>query len=196
MRRRLSAQGARLRPLQPRANPSRDHLHARTQVRRANPRRPAATKTASGTSTTTISPAFSVGETRPMRSPGRREVGHGALAERALLPVIPSEEEFPYTMRLVSEVLSSNGSTSQASVCGSTLALMDAGVPIKRARRGDRDGPRQVRGDVRHPHATSRESKTPSATWTSKWPGRARASPPCRWTSRSAASTGRSCGGP
>src|SRR5690625_132065 len=66
-----------------------------------------------------------------MRSPGRREIGHGALAERALLPVIPSEEEFPYTMRLVSEVLSSNGSTSQASVCGSTLALMDAGVPIK-----------------------------------------------------------------
>jgi len=76
-------------------------------------------------------PGFSVGETRPARSPGRREVGHGALAERALLPVIPSEEEFPYTMRLVSEVLSSNGSTSQASVCGSTLALMDAGVPIK-----------------------------------------------------------------
>lgn len=76
-------------------------------------------------------PAFSVGEVRPMRSPGRREVGHGALAERALLPVIPSEDEFPYTMRLVSEVLSSNGSTSQASVCGSTLSLMDAGVPIK-----------------------------------------------------------------
>ena len=76
-------------------------------------------------------PGFSVGETRPMRSPGRREIGHGALAERALLPVIPSEESFPYTIRLVSEVLSSNGSTSQASVCGSTLALMDAGVPIK-----------------------------------------------------------------
>src|SRR5690606_3170375 len=81
-------------------------------------------------------PGFSVGETRPMRSPGRREVGHGALAERALLPVIPPEEEFPYTMRLVSEVLSSNGSTSQASVCGSTLALMDAGVPIKRPVAG------------------------------------------------------------
>lgn len=81
-------------------------------------------------------PAFSVGETRPMRSPGRREVGHGALAERALLPVIPSAEEFPYTMRLVSEVLSSNGSTSQGSVCGSTLALMDAGVPIKRPVAG------------------------------------------------------------
>ncbi len=81
-------------------------------------------------------PGFSVGETRPMRAPGRREVGHGALAERALLPVIPSEEEFPYTLRLVSEVLSSNGSTSQASVCGSTLALMDAGVPIKRPVAG------------------------------------------------------------
>ena len=63
--------------------------------------------------------------------PGRREIGHGALAERALVPVIPSEEEFPYTIRVVSEVLSSNGSTSQASICGSTLALMDAGVPIK-----------------------------------------------------------------
>lgn len=76
-------------------------------------------------------PSFSVGETRPSRGPGRREIGHGALAERALLPVIPSEEEFPYALRLVSEVVSSNGSTSQGSVCGSTLALMDAGVPIK-----------------------------------------------------------------
>jgi len=76
-------------------------------------------------------PPYCTGETRPMRGPGRREIGHGALAERALLPVIPSEEEFPYTIRLVSEVMSSNGSTSQASVCGSTLALMDAGVPIK-----------------------------------------------------------------
>lgn len=76
-------------------------------------------------------PSYSVGETRPSRGPGRREIGHGALAERALLPVIPSEEEFPYAIRLVSEVLSSNGSTSQASVCGSTLSLMAAGVPIK-----------------------------------------------------------------
>lgn len=76
-------------------------------------------------------PAYSVGETRPMRGPGRREIGHGALAERALEPVLPSEKDFPYTLRLVSEVLSSNGSTSQASVCGSTLALLDAGVPIK-----------------------------------------------------------------
>ena len=76
-------------------------------------------------------PAYSVGECRPMRGPGRREIGHGALAERALLPVIPSKEEFPYAIRLVSEVLSSNGSTSQGSVCGSTLSLLDAGVPIK-----------------------------------------------------------------
>ncbi|MBR5155548.1 MAG: polyribonucleotide nucleotidyltransferase [Clostridia bacterium] len=76
-------------------------------------------------------PSYSVGETKPSRGPGRREIGHGALAERALVPVIPSEEEFPYAIRLVSEVLSSNGSTSQGSICGSTLALMDAGVPIK-----------------------------------------------------------------
>ncbi|MEG1931053.1 MAG: polyribonucleotide nucleotidyltransferase [Anaerovorax sp.] len=76
-------------------------------------------------------PPYSVGEARPMRSPGRREIGHGALAERALMPVLPSVEEFPYAIRVVSEVLSSNGSTSQASVCGSTLSLMDAGVPIK-----------------------------------------------------------------
>ncbi|MFQ6773244.1 MAG: polyribonucleotide nucleotidyltransferase, partial [Clostridia bacterium] len=75
-------------------------------------------------------PPYSTGEAKPLRAPGRREIGHGALAERALLPVIPTVEEFPYTIRLVSEVLSSNGSTSQASVCGSTLALMDAGVPI------------------------------------------------------------------
>ena len=76
-------------------------------------------------------PSYSVGEARPSRGPGRREIGHGALAERALAPVIPSAEEFPYSYRLVSEVLSSNGSTSQGSICGSTLALMDAGVPIK-----------------------------------------------------------------
>ena len=76
-------------------------------------------------------PGFSTGEAKPSRSPGRREIGHGALAERSLVPVLPSEEEFPYAIRLVSEVVSSNGSTSQASVCGSTLALMDAGVPIK-----------------------------------------------------------------
>ncbi|MCR5122497.1 MAG: polyribonucleotide nucleotidyltransferase [Ruminococcus sp.] len=76
-------------------------------------------------------PSYSVGETKPSRGPGRREIGHGALAEKALVPVIPSVEDFPYAIRMVSEVLSSNGSTSQGSICGSTLALMDAGVPIK-----------------------------------------------------------------
>lgn len=81
-------------------------------------------------------PGFSTGEVRPMRTVGRREIGHGALAERALLPVIPPQEEFPYTIRVVSEVLSSNGSTSQASICGSTLALMDAGVPIRKPVAG------------------------------------------------------------
>ncbi len=81
-------------------------------------------------------PPYSVGDTRPMRGPSRRDIGHGSLAEKALLPVIPSEEDFPYTIRLVSEVLSSNGSSSQASVCGSTLALLDAGVPIKSSVAG------------------------------------------------------------
>lgn len=81
-------------------------------------------------------PPFSVGETKPMRSPGRREIGHGALAERALVPVLPPQEDFPYVLRVVSEVLSSNGSTSMGSVCGSTLALMDAGVPITKPVSG------------------------------------------------------------
>ena len=81
-------------------------------------------------------PAYSVGEARASRGPGRREIGHGALAEKALIPVLPSKEEFPYAIRVVSEVLSSNGSTSQASICGSTLSLMDAGVPIKRPVAG------------------------------------------------------------
>ena len=94
-------------------------------------------------------PPFSVGETRPLRGPSRRDVGHGALAERALLPIVPSEEEFPYTIRLVSEVLSSNGSTSMASVCGSTLSLMDAGVPIKAPVAGVAMGLVKGNGDYR-----------------------------------------------
>jgi polyribonucleotide nucleotidyltransferase len=81
-------------------------------------------------------PGYSTGEVRPMRSPGRREIGHGALAERALLPVIPAVEDFPYTIRTVSEAVASNGSTSMASVCASTLSLMDAGVPIKKPVAG------------------------------------------------------------
>jgi polyribonucleotide nucleotidyltransferase len=75
-------------------------------------------------------PGYSVGEVSPIRAPGRREIGHGALAEKALEPVLPPKEDFPYTIRVVSEILSGNGSTSQASICGSTLSLMDAGVPI------------------------------------------------------------------
>ena len=93
-------------------------------------------------------PPYSVGEARPARAPGRREIGHGALAERALEPVIPSKEEFPYTIRVVSEVLSSNGSTSQGSVCGSTLALMDAGVPIKAPVAGISTGLFTMPGDT------------------------------------------------
>jgi len=99
-------------------------------------------------------PPYSVGEAKPMRSPGRREIGHGALAERAIIPVLPGVEDFPYAIRVVSEVLSSNGSTSQASVCGSTLALMDAGVPIKAPVAGiamgliERDGKIAILSDI------------------------------------------------
>lgn len=93
-------------------------------------------------------PSYSVGEARPSRGPGRREIGHGALAERALEPVIPSTEEFPYTIRVVSEVLGSNGSTSQGSICGSTLALMDAGVPIKAPVAGISTGLFTMPGDT------------------------------------------------
>ncbi|KKI98627.1 polyribonucleotide nucleotidyltransferase [Prochlorothrix hollandica] len=94
-------------------------------------------------------PPYSVGETRPMRSPGRREVGHGALAERAIVPVLPHQQEFPYVIRVVSEVLSSNGSTSMGSVCGSTLALMDAGVPLRKPVSGAAMGLIQEGDEVR-----------------------------------------------
>jgi polyribonucleotide nucleotidyltransferase len=99
-------------------------------------------------------PPYSVGEAKPMRSPGRREIGHGALAERAIIPVLPPVEEFPYAIRIVSEVLSSNGSTSMASTCGSTLSLMDAGVPIKAPVSGiamgliERDGKIAILSDI------------------------------------------------
>ena len=96
-------------------------------------------------------PPFSTGETGFMRGPKRREIGHGLLAERALLPVVPSQEEFPYTLRLVSDVLSSNGSTSMASVCGSTLSLMDAGVPIKAPVAGIAMGLVYDEGTLHHP---------------------------------------------
>ncbi|MGF1491459.1 MAG: polyribonucleotide nucleotidyltransferase [Microcoleaceae cyanobacterium] len=94
-------------------------------------------------------PPYSVGETRPMRSPGRREIGHGALAERALVPVLPSKEQFPYVIRVVSEVLSSNGSTSMGSVCGSTLSLMDSGVPIAKPVSGAALGLIRVGEEIR-----------------------------------------------
>ena len=90
-------------------------------------------------------PPFSVGEVGFMRGPGRREIGHGALAERSLTPVIPDEKKFPYTLRVVSDILESNGSSSMATVCGATLALMDAGVPIADADRRNRDGPGEGR---------------------------------------------------
>ena len=96
-------------------------------------------------------PPYSVGEVKPLRGTSRRDIGHGNLAERALVPVIPSEKEFPYTMRLVSEVLASNGSSSMASVCGSTLSLMDAGVPISAPRDRYRHGSDQGRRRIRHP---------------------------------------------
>lgn len=103
-------------------------------------------------------PPFSVGEVKPMRGPGRREIGHGALAEKAIEPLIPSKEDFPYTIRLVSEILGSNGSSSQASICGSALALMDGGVPIPRLAAGiamglmsDKDGNYKVLTDIQGP---------------------------------------------
>ena len=125
---------------------------------------------------------YSTGEVKRI-STGRREIGHGALAEKALYVVVPSEEEFPYTIRLVSEVLSSNGSTSMASVCGSTLALMDAGVPVKNPVAG------VAMGLILGPETASPPSlpisrvwRTTWGTWTSRWQAVLTASMPCRWT--------------
>ena len=133
-------------------------------------------------------PGYASGEAKPMRSPGRREIGHGALAERALEPVIPSVEEFPYAIRMVSEVLSSNGSTSQGSVCGSTLALMDAGVPIKAPSRASPWGLSRIRNPTGLPSSPiSRGLRTSSAIWTSRSRAPKRASRPSRWISRSRA---------
>ena len=114
-------------------------------------------------------PPYSTGETGFMRGPKRREIGHGMLAERALVPVLPSKEEFAYTIRTVSDVMSSNGSTSMASVCGSTLSLMDAGVPIKAPVAGIAMGLVFAEGKYT-PSPTSWAPRTPSATWTSRWP--------------------------
>ena len=96
-------------------------------------------------------PPFSVGEVKFLRGPSRREIGHGVLAERAVKNMLPAEDEFPYTIRVVSDILESNGSSSMATVCGATLALMDAGVPIKNPVAGVGDGSRQRGREVRNP---------------------------------------------
>ncbi len=137
-------------------------------------------------------PPYSTGEVKMLRGQSRREIGHGALAERALLPVIPAEKDFPYTMRLVSEVLSSNGSSSMASVCGSTLALMDTGVPIKAPVAGVAMGLIKEGERLRHPHRYPGRRGSPRRYGFQGRRHRARASPPCRWISRSRASPPRS----
>ena len=130
-------------------------------------------------------PPFSVGEVKFLRGPGRREIGHGALAERALRVMLPTEEDFPYTIRVVSDILESNGSSSMATVCGGTLALMDAGVPIKAPVAGHRDGPGEGRrpppGAHRHP-GRRRPLRRHGLQGRRH---RAPASRRCRWTSRS-----------
>ena len=137
-------------------------------------------------------PPFSVGEVKFLRGPGRREIGHGALAERALRDMLPPEEVFPYTIRIVSDILESNGSSSMASICGGTLALMDAGVPLQEPGGRRRHGPRQGGRQATRSCPTSPASRTTTATWTSRSPAPRRASRRCRWTSRSAASRRRS----
>ena len=128
-------------------------------------------------------PPYSTGDARAARSTNRREYGHGALVEKALQCVIPPVEEFPYAIRVVSEVLSSNGSTSQGSICGSTLALMDAGVPIKRPVAGISCGliSDQETGEWRT-FTDIQGVRTSTAKWTSRSPVPPRASPPSRWT--------------
>ena len=140
-------------------------------------------------------PPFSVGEVQFLRGPGRREIGHGALAERALAPIMPAEEEFPYTVRIVSDILESNGSSSMASVCGGSLAMMDAGVPLKAPVAGvamglildEKTGKYAVLSDIAgaEDHYGDMDFKVAGTA--------RRASPPCRWTSRSPASRPRSC---
>ena len=140
-------------------------------------------------------PPYSVGETGFMRGPKRRDIGHGALAQRALEAVIPPAEDFPYTIRIVSETLESNGSSSMGSVCGSTLALMDAGVPIKAPVSASRWASSR-RATTTSSSPTSRARRITWATWTSRSPARGTGSPRCRWTSRSPASRRRSCAAP
>ena len=129
-------------------------------------------------------PPFSSGEVSPLRSPSRREIGHGALAERAILPILPSDEKFPYTIRIVSEVLESNGSSSMATVCGSTLSLMDAGVPIKAPVAGIAMG-LILEEEKRISSPISWAMRTISGIWILRWRERRKGSPRFRWTSRS-----------
>ncbi|SNS88839.1 polyribonucleotide nucleotidyltransferase [Sphingomonas laterariae] len=136
-------------------------------------------------------PPYSVGEVGRFGAPGRREVGHGKLAWRALHGVLPTKEEFPYTIRLTSDITESNGSSSMATVCGGSLALMDAGVPIKRPVSGIAMG-LILEGKDFAVLSTSWVTKIIWATWTSRWPARPKASPACRWTSRSPVSPRRS----
>ena len=140
-------------------------------------------------------PPFSVGEVKFMRGASRRDIGHGALAERAIQPVLPGKEEFPYTVRIVSDILESNGSSSMATVCGASLSLMDAGVPVRAAVAGVAMG-LVKEGDKTAGSPTSRGSRIIWVTWTSKWRGRARGSPPFRWISRSRGSPRPSCARP
>ena len=145
-------------------------------------------------------PPFSVGEVKFLRGPGRREIGHGALAERALRVMLPDEESFPYTIRIVSDILESNGSSSMASICGGTLALMDAGVPIKSpvagvamglVKEGDRyavlsdiAGEEDHYGDMDFKVAGTRDRASPPSRWTSRSAGSRRRSWPRRWSRR------------
>ena len=132
-------------------------------------------------------PPFSVGEAGFMRGPKRRDIGHGALAERALVPMIPSQEEFPYTIRVVSDILESNGSSSMASVCGSTLSLMDAGRADQGAGRRHRDGPDQGGRRLHRPHRHRRRRGSPRRHGLQGRRHARTGSPRCRWTSRSRA---------
>ena len=120
-------------------------------------------------------PPYSVGETGRMGSPGRREIGHGKLAWRAIRPMLPTAAEFPYTVRVVSEITESNGSSSMATVCGTSLALMDAGVPLEGPDRRHRHGADPRRRPASRCCPTSWATRITSATWTSRWPARPRA---------------------
>ena len=154
-RSRRAAAHARLGAVHPRRDPGAGGGHARHRRGRAVHRRAAGHATKRPSCCTTTSRPISVGETGRMGAPGRREIGHGKLAWRAIHPMLPAPAEFPYTIRVVSEITESNGSSSMATVCGSSLALMDAGVPLKRPTAGIAMGlileDKRLRGALRHP---------------------------------------------